>query len=380
MRRFRYLILALSILGLALVPSALALKIDPAQPPNGFVGVPYSFQFKPEDGQGCTPYKWKYLTGALPPGLSISTDDGIMSGTPTTKGDYQFYVDLESCAGNHTQRQFKMTIAEKLTITSPSPLPSGKINEAYPPYQLTASGGTVNAWTIQSGALPAGMSLSPAGVVSGTPTQSGSFEILVIATGSTGSDNKRIQISISEPLALNGPGGVPPKSQPVALNTKVGEPFNWAVVARGGKTPYTYTSSPTELPDGLTLNPDGTIMGQATTAGTSRVTFTVTDGAGTTATLAVVFNVKALLAFTKTGKPPVGRVGKTFRWKIPVTGASKTKTYLASGSFPPGLSLDEVTGLMTGKPVQAGRFKVKIWVLGDTGTQISKRFTVKVTA
>jgi hypothetical protein len=161
---------------------------------------------------------------------------------------------------------------------------------------------------------------------------------------------------------------------------KVGDAFNWAIVARGGTTPYTYTSSPTQLPDGLTLNPDGTIIGQATTAGSTPVTFTVTDGAGATATLKVVFNVKALLAFSKTGKAPVGRVGKAYRWKIPVTGASKTKTFLASGSFPPGLALDETTGVLSGKPLQAGHFKLKIWVLGDPGTQISKSFTVRVTA
>ena len=141
-----------------------------------------------------------------------------------------------------------------------------------------------------------------------------------------------------------------------------------------------YTSAPSQLPEGLTLNPDGTIIGQATTAGVTPVTFTVTDGAGATATLKVVFNVKALLAFSKTAKPPVGRVGKNFRWKIPVTGASKTKTFVASGKFPPGLALDETTGLLTGKPLQAGSFRLKIWVLGDTGTQISKSYTVRVLA
>ena len=162
------------------------------------------------------------------------------------------------------------------------------------------------------------------------------------------------------------------------MSWKVGAPVAWGVKAAGGRAPYAYTS--TTLPDGLTLNSaDGTLIGQATTAAVTSVTFTVTDGAGTTDTLKVVINIKALLAFSKTAKPPVGKVGKNFRWKIPVTGASKTKTFVASGAFPPGLSLDETTGVLSGAPLQAGSYRVKFWVLGDPGTQISKSYTIKVT-
>ena len=378
MRRFRHLILALSILGLALVPTAMALKIAKTVPPNGYVNVPYAFQFKPEDGQGCTPYKWKFLTGSLPPGLSISTDDGYMRGTPTTKGDYKFYVELKSCAGNTTQSQFSMSILDKLTITGPEPLPDAAINQPYAPVQLTASGGTVNSWSAATG-LPPGMALSSGGQLSGTPTTSGDFAFNVVATGSTASDNHVFHLHVSAPLILGSPT-VPDPKEPVALSWKVGSPVAWGVKAAGGRQPYTYTS--TTLPDGLgAVNPaDGTITGQATTAGVTPVTFTVTDGSGATDTLKVVINIKALLAFSTTARPPIGKVDKTFRWKLPVTGASKTKTYLASGQFPPGLSLDEVTGLLTGTPLQAGRYHVKFWVFGDSGAPLSKSYTVRVLA
>jgi hypothetical protein len=376
MRRFRHLIFALTILGLALVPVALALKISPNPPPNGYVGVPYSYQFKPEDGQGCTPYKWKFLTGALPPGLSISTDDGYMRGTPTAKGDYTFYLELESCAGNTTQRQFSMSILEKLTITGPEPLPDATINQPYAPVQLTASGGTVNSWTVDTG-LPPGMTLSGGGQLSGTPTSSGDFSFRVNANGPSSSDNHIFRLHVSAPLVLGSPT-VPDPKEPVALSWKVGSVVAWGVKAAGGRLPYAYTSTP--LPAGLTLNPDGALTGQATTAGSTTVTFTVTDGAGATDTLNVLINIKALLAFSTTAKPPVGKVGKTFRWKLPVTGASKTKTFVASGAFPPGLSLDETTGILSGTPLQAGSYRVKFWVLGDPGTQINKSYTIKVRA
>ncbi|MFN8223990.1 MAG: Ig domain-containing protein [Gaiellales bacterium] len=380
MRRLRYLIICLSILGLALVPSALALKIATTPPPPGYVGVPYSFQFKPEDGQGCTPYSWKYLVGSLPPGLSVSADDGILSGTPTTVGDYTFYIELKSCAGNVTQRQFTMAITEKFRIVNQN-LPDGNINVAYGPIQLSTAGGAASGgWSIAGGTIPAGVTLSTSGVVSGTPTESGDFEFIAKAVqSSTTSDTTKFKLHVNAPLALNGPGGLPVTKEPVPLNGKVATPFSWGVQAQGGKAPYSYSS--TELPDGVTLDPvTGSVSGTPTSPFLGEVTFTVTDGAGGTDTIVARINIKALLAFSTTARPPAGKVGKAFRWKLPVTGASQTRIYVASGKYPPGLELDEATGIFAGTPLQAGSYRMKFWVLDDAGTQISKSYTIKIKA
>lgn len=61
-----------------------------------------------------------------------------------------------------------------------------------------------------------------------------------------------------------------------------------------------------------------------------------------------------------------------------MTGASKTRTFVMSGKFPPGLDLDETTGTLSGIPLKKGGYKIKVWVFGDPGTIISKTFTVKV--
>ena len=73
-----------------------------------------------------------------------------------------------------------------------------------------------------------------------------------------------------------------------------------------------------------------------------------------------------------------GKVGKRYAWKVPTVGASKTKTFVASGAFPPGFTLDETTGLLTGTPLAAGSYRLKVWVLGDPGTQISKTYTIRI--
>jgi large repetitive protein len=372
--RLRYPFVAAVVLALALVPVALALKIASTPPPNGDVGKSYTFRFQPEAGQGCTPYEFKFLNGGLPPGLSIGSD-GTMSGIPTTAGDYKFYVEMKSCAGNATQRQFSMSILAKLTITGPEPLPDATINQPYSPVQLTASGGTASSWAAGAG-LPPGMTLSSSGQLSGTPTTSGDFSFRVDVSGSATGDNHVFNLHVAAPLVLGGPKDLDPK-EPVSLNWKVGAPVAWGVKAAGGRQPYTYTS--TTLPTGITLNPDGTMVGAATAAGATPVTFTVTDAAGGTDTLQVVITIKALLAFSAIVKPKVGKVGKVYSWKLPVTGASKTKLFVASGTYPPGLSLDETTGILSGTPLQAGNYKVKFWVLGDTGTQISKTYAIKIT-
>ncbi len=234
MRRIRIIALSALAIALVVVPAAWALKIAKTPPPTGYVGQPYYFDFQPEDGQGCSPYTFRVDSGVFPPGLSISTDDGIVTGTPTQVGTFQFYLQMRSCAGNATDSQFTITIEQKLTISTNSPLPDAAIGQPYAPVQLTASGGTVSSWGIQSGALPAGMTLTSAGLLSGTPTVSGVFEIVALAQGGGKSDTKRLGLTVTAPLVLGGPGGVPPKSEPVARNTKVGASFSWTVLATGG--------------------------------------------------------------------------------------------------------------------------------------------------
>jgi hypothetical protein len=159
---------------------------------------------------------------------------------------------------------------------------------------------------------------------------------------------------------------------------KLATEFTWGVKATGGREPYAYTAD--TIPAGLTLNPDGTITGTPTRAGTTKSTITVKDVRGTSDTLQVTFTTKALLAFHRTKQPRVGTVGKTYSWRLPVGGASETRIFLASGAIPPGLELDEETGFLSGTPLVGGSFRVKIWVLGDSGTQISKKYRIKVKA
>ena len=386
MRRLAILtvLCAVAAIGAAVhAPSAMALDISDTPPPTGKVGVSYFFQFDMAPGSGSPGMTFKIASGSLPPGLRLNYEGerwARVLGTPTKAGTYRFFLQAIDIPGPWvccTEEEYTITITDRLIVSTQS-LADASINQAYGPVQLTASGGTVSSWSVASGALPPGITLSSSGVLQGTPTASGPFTFTVAASGSLGTDTKQLTIFVSAPLVLGGPGGAVPKVEPVPLNTKVNSAFAWGVAATGGRTPYTYSSS--TLPVGLTLDPTtGELEGTPTVAGVTRITFTVKDSQGTTDTLVASLNVKALLAFS-VGTPKSAKVGRFYSFRVPVTGASKTRIFLASGRFPPGLELNETTGVLSGRPLAAGSYTIRVWVLGDPGTMITKAFKFKIVA
>ena len=402
MRRIRLILtVALACLaGVVLIPGAAAGNFDeqkmgcvgedPATCPAATVGQPYSMTIylTPPDGGrgedfGCA--RFNVSSGSFPPGLSIS-DEGVISGTPTQAGSYAFYLQVTydkepGCAKTPSDDRFILNVnaqVQRLVVTT-SGLPDAGIGQAYTAPALTAANGTVSSWTLAAGALPAGLTLGSNGVISGTPTQSGLFTFTVQANGSPNNDTRSLSIFVLAPLDLGlAPSGAPATSQPLAVNMKLTTPFSWGVKATGGREPYAYTVD--ALPPGITLNADGTFTGTPTRAGTTRSTISVKDARGTVDTLRVTFTTRALLAFHSRKQPRVGKVGRSYSWRVPVSGASETRIILVSGSVPPGLSLDEETGFLTGTPLAAGTFRVKFWALGDAGTQVSKAYRIRIQA
>lgn len=146
--------------------------------------------------------------GTLPAGLSLSSD-GVVSGTPTTAGIYNFTVTATNAVEADTQ-VFTGSVAASGTapvITGPQ---SVSLTQGVPASaQLTASGSTPITWTVTGGAVPAGLSLSSAGVLSGTPTGSGSYTVTLTATNPFGSNSVTFTGSVAASTApVNpNPGG-----------------------------------------------------------------------------------------------------------------------------------------------------------------------------
>ena len=160
--------------------------MSPSTLSNGTVSTAYSQTITASGGTG--PYVFT-SSGTLPTGLSLSSG-GVLSGTPTTAGTFTFTVIAtdQAGAGCTGSRSYTVIITAgcPLITLSPSTLPNGTVSTAYS-QTITASGGTSPySFAVTSGTLPTGLSLSSAGVLSGTPTTAGVSSFTVTATPGPG--------------------------------------------------------------------------------------------------------------------------------------------------------------------------------------------------
>ena len=65
---------------------------------------------------GASPYSWSLNSGALPPGISLNTSTGMLSGTPTNDGVYGFTVQVAGGTYSST-KALALTVAPALVIT-----------------------------------------------------------------------------------------------------------------------------------------------------------------------------------------------------------------------------------------------------------------------
>jgi Putative Ig domain len=400
MRRFRVLILtvAASVAVLAVASSAPAGDFadepcfasgDSYLCPSGTAGEPYAVDIKlKEPWPNCT--EFRVTSGAFPPGLSIS-DDGNVRGTPTSAGSYTFYVTVYWKSGgdagcvtqNPSDRKFTINIngsKPRLVVVTPS-LPDANLGQAYAPPALQSSGDTVNSWTLAGGALPAGLTLAANGVISGTPTQSGTFTFSVQANGNGTSDTRGLSIFVLAPLELQSLVGKKPPTTGWTAKTTVNAPITTGVKAVGGRAPYTFSSAGV-LPPGITLDAaSGAVTGSATSSGKFASTITVTDTTGAKASVPWSFNILPLIDFAKGKGLPAGRVDRLYSAKFPVTGKeARTAAFAIAGKIPPGLELDETTGRLTGMLLKAGNYRIRVFAFSATGAPVSKLFVIRVRA
>src|SRR5262249_372944 len=123
--------------------------------------------------------RWSVSTGSLPAGLNLGPSDGVLSGTPTVSGTFQFTLQITDAAQGVSSKGFTLSIrpVTKLTVIAPNTLHSGLPGVSYSE-SLRADGRTVPyRWTIASGSLPAGITLDGStGTLTGLPTTLGTFQ------------------------------------------------------------------------------------------------------------------------------------------------------------------------------------------------------------
>jgi len=237
--------------------------------------------------------------------------------------------------------------------------------------------GTVFSYTITASnsptsyaatSLPGGLSVNTStGVISGTPTATGTSNVIISATNTGGIGTATLIITINPQ--------VPVISGAATASGTVGTAFSYSIVASNSPTSYAATG----LPTGLSVNTStGVISGTPTAAGTFNATITATNAGGTgskalTITIAASIPSAPVVSSAATAS---GTTGTTFSYTII---ASNTPTSYGATSLPAGLSVNTSTGIISGTPTTAGTFNVTISATNTGGTG-TKTLTITIAA
>ncbi|PPU76661.1 putative Ig domain-containing protein [Xanthomonas cucurbitae] len=355
-----------------LTVGAPAMTLPATTLPNGTAGQAYSAPITPASG-GIAPYTYALSTGALPPGISINSATGALSGVPTAPGSASFTLTATDSTGGtpaQASQNYALNIVSPSIVVAPSSLPAATRGTAYS-QGLSASGGAAPyTYAISSGVLPAGLSLASNGTLSGTATVEGSFSFTVQAT-----DANTFTGTQAYTLTVAGPNLVLPASTLPAGTA--GQAYTAAITpATGGTAPYSYALSAGTLPAGIVVDAaTGGLSGTPTVAGSFTFTLTVSDSTPSPAAQAsrsYSLTVAAPQVVVAPSSLPGATRGTAYSQGLSASGGAAPYTYaISSGVLPAGLSLAS-NGTLSGTATVEGSFSFTVQATDAntfTGTQ-----------
>jgi|HubBroStandDraft_6_1064221.scaffolds.fasta_scaffold00166_30 serine protease len=245
-----------------------------------------------------------------------------------------------------------------------SPLPIGATD--------SASGQTL---AFSATGLPAGLSISSAGVISGTPTAAVlNQSVTVTATDTTGAAG-----SANFTWTVNTPGGnTITVTNPGSQTSTTGSAVSLQIHAADTQSGQTLTYSATGLPAGLSINASGLVSGTPTSSGSSSVIVTARDTTGATgsATFGWTINVATNKVTVTSPGNQSSRVNRSLTLQIHATDSAngQTLTYSAS-ALPTGLHISTTSGAISGTPTAVGTFSTTVSARDTTGATGSTSFT-----
>ena len=269
-----------------------------------------------------------------------------------------------------------------VTITASCPAPSAIQGQSYY-FAVSATGVAPLTWTLYQQPLPPGLSLNSPGVITGTPTTTGTFPISVLVTDSTPGNPQSAVYSCN--LVVTPPVTALTITAPCpAPSGVVGTPYSFSITATGGMAPLHWQLGESSLPPGLSLNPlTGLIQGTPTAAGNYPISIFVYDSQEQYAFYNCQISIASAPVFTISSScPQSGQVGTSYSFAVAVSGAQNVHWALTSGPLPPGLTLNTNTGVISGTPTTAGSypFVISVSLIGGNSAPQTLQCTLVIAA
>ncbi|MDR3405971.1 MAG: putative Ig domain-containing protein [Chthoniobacter sp.] len=290
-----------------------------------------------------------YNATGLPAGLSVNTSTGLISGTPTALGTSNVSLSATNSVGTGTAT-LVLTVAQPAPVITSSTNASGVLGTPFS-YTITATNSPLSYNAI---GLPAGLSVNTStGVISGTPTASGSTSVTISATNAGGTGSTTLFLSISQPP--------PVITSPLTASATVNASFSYTTTSTG--SPYNYAASP--LPSGLSINSStGVISGTPLVTGTTTIALSATGSSGT-GNANLVLTV-APSAPTITSRLNVGGAANA-PFTYTITALNNPTSFAATG-LPAGWTFNPNTGVISGTPATTGSYNIVLGATNAVGT------------
>lgn len=246
------------------------------------------------------------------------------------------------------------------TMTQGSPFSQALSVDGTPPF----------TFSVAAGSLPAGLSLNTTtGLISGTPSASGSYSFTIQAANAAGNDSQAYSGTVtSSPVA--------PTVTTTTLNSLTqGTAFSQTLAATG-TAPIAWTISAGTLPAGLSLNSStGTISGTPTGTGAYSFTVQATNTAGNdTQAYSGTISASGVAPAITTTVLDTLQEGFSFSQTLARTGSTPMTWGISAGTLPAGLTINSSTGVISGTPTVNGAYDFTVQVTNSFGSD-TQQFT-----